>query len=55
MDGLHCHTSESEYEKQRHYWAVVPLANMVNNSGGSIKGQVFVKGVKLFRFVLSGI
>lgn len=55
MDGLHCHTSESEYEKQRHYWPVVPLANMVNNSGGSIKGQVFVKRVKLFRFVLSGI
>lgn len=55
MDGLHCHTSESEYEKQHYHWPVVPLANMVNNSGGSIKGQVFVKRIKLFRFVLSGI
>ena len=56
MDGLPCHTSESESEKQSHYWPVVPLANMVNNSGGSIKGQAFVKRIKqVFRFILSGI
>lgn len=42
-----CHTYESECEKPCRYWPIVSLANMFNNSGGSVKGQLFVKRIGL--------